>query len=157
MDTFSKNISHNITLLGRIRKYLSHQSWITSYKSYNLSHIDYIVALYWANFHMFQEFTFSRRWHLGLSRESCWCISKINSAKCHRQLIPKRKLCVSNRALQYNGTTLYNTLSSITQSSQTLARVKHNTFKHFIWAPNGFNVIILLYTPLYIICTLPTR
>ncbi len=48
------------------------------------------------------------------------------------QYLPNRELCVSRRALQDSGTTGYNSLDTIIQSSQTLASFKHNTFKHFM-------------------------
>ncbi len=46
--------------------------------------------------------------------------------------IPKRNLCVSQRALHYSGATLHNTLNSSTQSCSSLSSFKHRTFKHFM-------------------------
>ncbi len=46
--------------------------------------------------------------------------------------VPNRKLCVSRRALRYSSTNVYNSLDYITQSSQTLASIKHNAFKHYM-------------------------
>ncbi len=78
---------------------------------------------------------------------------KTRFCQSNRLYVPRRDLCVSRRALCYNGTILYNTLNSKTQECELLCTFKYKAFKvnQILMCFYSFN-LHTLYIPLYI-CT----
>ena len=53
-------------------------------------------------------------------------------SQANKLYVPNRKLCVSRRALRYNGATLYNSLDRKIQDCTTLNAFKYQAYKSFM-------------------------
>ncbi len=54
-------------------------------------------------------------------------------SKANKLYVPKQNLCVSRRALRYNGCIKFNKLPSDIQDCKTLASFKCKAFKYIMW------------------------